>query len=77
MINDGPRGSAVHCSLSESLCEVSLGRGLFIWVDKVEEGLSDELICLIIEMVGEDRAQVDEVQIGGQQGPVWWTNLKD
>lgn len=61
---DRPRDSAVHCSLFESLCQVGSGGRLFLWVDIVEEGLSDEKFCLILEMACEDRVQVDELQIG-------------
>ena len=61
---DGPRDSAMHCSVFECLCQVGLGRRLFLGVDKVEEGLSDEELCLIFEMACEDRVQVDELQIG-------------
>lgn len=51
----------MHCSLFESLCQVGSGGGLFLWVDKVEEGLSDEELCLILEMACEDGVEVNEV----------------
>ena len=54
----------MHCSVFEGLCQVGPSRGLFLWVDKVEEGLSDEELCLIFEVACEDRVQVNEVQIG-------------
>lgn len=58
---DRPRDSAVHGSLFECLCEVSSGGSLFLWVDEVEERLSDEEVSLVFEMVGEDGVEVDEV----------------
>ena len=58
---DGPGDSAMHSSLFECLCEVGSRRRLFVWVDKVEERLSDEEFCLIFEMVCENRVQVDEL----------------
>jgi len=54
----------MHCSLFESLCQVGSGGRLFLRVDIVKEGLSNEELCLIFEMACEDRVQVDELQIG-------------
>lgn len=51
----------MHCPLFEGLGEVGPGGGLLLWMDKVEEGLSGEELCLIFEMACEDGVEVNEV----------------
>ena len=55
----------------EDIAEVVCGGCLLVGVDKVEEGLADEVVCLIDEMVSEDGVEVEEVKIRGEEGPVW------
>jgi len=55
----------------ENAAEVRFCRRLFVWMDKGEEGFSDKKICLCVEMRGKNGIEVDELEFGREQGPVW------
>jgi len=40
-------------------------------MDKVEERLAYEDIGMVDEVVCENGVEVDEAEVGGEQGPVW------
>jgi hypothetical protein len=54
----------------ENASKICLGRGLFVRMDKGEKRLSDEKLCLGFEMVSKNRVKIDELKVGGEEGPV-------
>jgi hypothetical protein len=72
---DMPCEGTIKVSGLENLCEVALCRLLLIWVDKVDDRLSDEKRGLVLEVVGEHGVQVDKGESGGDEGPVCWRRL--
>lgn len=60
----------MHGPAVEHIAEVLFCRRLFLWVDEVEEGLADEGACLLVEMIGEEGREVEEAEVGGEEGPV-------
>jgi hypothetical protein len=47
-----------------------LGGGLLVGMNEVEERLSDEGVCLFLEMTCEDGIHIDELKVGGEKSPV-------
>ena len=43
---------------------------LFVGVDEGEERFSDKEVGLLLEVAGEDGVQVDETEVGIEEGPV-------
>ena len=48
-----------------------------IGVQQTEKGLPNETLGLILEMTGENGVEVDELQVGGEKGPIciWRTSV--
>ena len=55
----------------EDATEVLLGRSLLVGMDELEKGLADKLFCLLLEMTGKCGVEVDELEVGGEERPVW------
>jgi len=47
-----------------------LGGVLLFGVNEGEERLSDESVCLFLEMTCEYGIQVDELKVGGEKSPI-------
>lgn len=47
-----------------------LGRGLLVRMDEGQKRAADESACLVFEVVGKHRVQVEKLEAGGEQGPV-------
>jgi hypothetical protein len=55
----------------ENTSEVLSRRLPLIGVHECEEGLADEIVGLFLKMPGEYRVEVDELEVGGEQGPIY------
>jgi hypothetical protein len=52
------------------LPDVRAGKVSFVGMDKVEEIGSENNICLVAEMGGEDGVEVSKGEVGGEESPV-------
>jgi hypothetical protein len=66
-----PGDGAMEGTTFKDASEVGLGGGLFVWMDKGEKRLSGEEGRLRFEMVGKNGVEIDELKVGGEEGPVW------
>lgn len=51
--------------------EVSFCGSLLVWMDERKKRFSNEKVCLGVEMIGENRVKVDELEVSGEKSPVW------
>jgi hypothetical protein len=54
----------------EDAAKVKLSRGLLVWMDEGEQRLSDKNLCLGVEMIGENRVDIDKLEVGREECPV-------
>lgn len=58
-------------SAFQDAAEVTFCRSLLIGVDERQQGLADELVGLLREMACEDGVEIQELELGGEERPVW------
>lgn len=60
----------MQCPTIQHRSEILLGRFLLLRMDVSQEGLAHEEVSLLAQMAGEDRVEIYEVQVRGEEGPV-------
>lgn len=55
----------------QDTAQVLFGGLLFVGVDKIYKGLADEEVGLLSEMALQHRVEIQEVEVGGQECPVY------
>ncbi len=61
----------MQCPTIQHRSEILLRRLLFLGMDVCQKGLAHEEVGLFTQMAGEDRVEVDKVQLRGEERPVW------
>ena len=65
-----PSDAAMQGSALQHAAQVLLCGFLLVRVDEGEEGFTDEEVGLFLEVAGEDGVEVDEAEVGIEEGPV-------
>lgn len=67
---DVPSHAAVQCPALEYAPEVGLCRRLLIGVDKRQERFANEEICLLPEVAGKHRIEVEKAEFRCEERPI-------